>query len=306
MKREVRIASLAPAGTEMVYLLGAEAYLVGVSQVCDHPPAARKLPQLTRTLIDDAAPSDQIDAEVQRRLREGLPLYEIDIERLNSLAPTLILAQSQCSVCAVDVQQAEALQIPGASVFAHGAQSLEEMLGECERLADRLHDAGSLVDPSVIQRLRSRCEGPQGTNSNDRPRVLIIEWLEPLMSAGNWTPDLIERAGGESLLATFGHASPYIEWQNIIDADPDILIIAPCGFDLARTCVDAQSLRSLPGWSDLSAIKNRRAFLADGNGLFHRCGPRLADTLELLRAILNNDHQQIARFAGLAERWNEA
>jgi iron complex transport system substrate-binding protein len=301
----LRIASLAPAGTEVIYLLGADSHLVGVSHNCDYPPAARRLPQLTRTLINDAAPSEQIDTELRQRLRDRLPLYEIDVDRLKALAPTLILAQSQCSVCAVDVEQAAALQIPGASIFSLKAQSVDEMLDECERLATYLQHEGVSIDSGVLAKLRKRCARRQ-IRQDVRQRVLVLEWLSPLMSAGNWMPELIERAGGESQLATPGSSSPYIEWQKVIEVDPDILVIAPCGFDLARTRVDAHSLRSLPKWNDLRAVKNHRVYMADGNGLFHRCGPRLADSLELLRAILIRDESLIARFDGIVEPWTSA
>lgn len=288
----------------MVYLLDANKHLVGVSHTCDYPPAAKRLPQLTRTLINSSADSQKIDDEVKRRLAQGLPLYEIDVDLLRALSPTIILAQSQCSVCAVDVNQAAALQLPNSIVFPHDAQSLEEMMGECARLAECLQQQGVAINFAALEELRVRSVMPQ-THYGVKPRVLMIEWLDPLMSAGNWTPDLIERAGGVSLLAEKRSASPYIDWQRVLDADPDILIVAPCGFDLVRTRVDAKGLRELPGWSDLTAVKAHRVYLADGNGLFHSCGPRLIDSLDLLRAMVGQDETKMARFTGLAERWTD-
>lgn len=305
MKRELRIASLAPAGTEMVYLLGADKHLCGISHNCDFPPAALSKPRLTRTFIDDSQPSEAIDAEVHRRLAEGKPLYEIELGLLESLAPTLVLAQSQCSVCAVDAQQAANLGFAGAEIFGLGANCLDEMLEECGRLADRIAAMGGAVDPLALARLSARCERPLRSSRLKRPRVLVIEWIAPLIVAGNWTPDLVERAGGESLLVLQGEPSPAVEWDDVCRVDPEVLIIAPCGFDLVRSLREAERLRAFPGWNELQAVKRERVFVSNGNGLFHRCGPRLVDTLEFLDAAIGGDEAELARFAGEAERWGQ-
>ncbi len=303
MKSELKIVSLAPAGTEMVYLLGAEKYLCGISHNCDFPLAALTKPRLTRTFIDDSQPSEMIDAEVQRRLRERAPLYEIESSLLQSLAPSLVLAQTQCSVCAVDVAQASNLGLEGAEIFGLGANSLDEMLDECERLANRITAMEGEIDPLALTRLQARCDRPQRATNALRPRVAVIEWIAPLIAAGNWTPDLVERAGGESLFAARGELSPTIEWGDLCKADPDVLVIAPCGFELARSVLEAERLRAFPGWSTLRAVKHNRVFVSNGNGMFHRCGPRLVETLEFLVAALADDETGLARFAGSAERW---
>jgi iron complex transport system substrate-binding protein len=302
MNRELRIASLAPAGTEMICFLGARKYLSGISHTCDYPSAALGLPRLTRTLLDDSLPSDAIDTEVNRRLRDDLPLYEIEHEVLQALAPTLVLAQSQCSVCAVDAQQAADLHLPGAEIFGLSANSLDEMLDECVRLAERLTSLGAEIDPLALAQLRARCERPQHAENALRPKVLVIEWISPLIVAGNWTPDLVERAGGASLLASPGEPSPVIEWAEVRKVDPEVLVIAPCGFDLARSLVEAESMRALPGWNELQAVKQDRVFVSNGNGMFHRCGPRLVETLEFLRAAICGDEAELARFEGEAVR----
>lgn len=303
MKVSLRIASLAPAGTEMVYLLGAQQFLCGISHHCDFPLEALAKPRLTRTFLDDSLPSEAIDAQVHQRLRAGLPLYEIEQEVLQAIAPTLVLAQSQCNVCAVDAQQAANLDLPGAEIFALGANSLDEMLAECTRLAERLTSLGAEIDPLTLARLRSRCEKPQRAENAVRPRVLVIEWISPLIVAGNWTPELVERAGGASLLASPGEPSPLIEWDDVRQIDPEVLVIAPCGFDLARSLVEVEAMRALPGWNELQAVKQDRVFVSNGNGMFHRCGPRLVETLEFLRAAICGDAVELARFRGEAVRW---
>jgi iron complex transport system substrate-binding protein len=299
-----RIVSLAPAGTEMLYALGADSRLVGVSHACDFPYEARAKPSLTRSLIDDNLTSEQIDQQVRSRLEQGLPLFEIDIAQLEALRPTLVLAQSQCSVCAVDTDQVSRLRLPNVNVFAHGAQNLDEMLSEIERLASRLTALNSPFEKGAVNRLRLRAAALEDANRGAcRPRVLVIEWLAPLMAAGNWTPDLVERAGGQSLLAGVGSKSPYIQWSEIAAADPDVIFIVPCGFDLDRTRRESNSLRELPHWHSLRAVRNGRVFLSEGNTMFHRCGPRLLETLEFLRAALNDDEKTLLRFSGVAERW---
>lgn len=286
----------------MICFLGARKYLIGISHTCDNPSAVLGLPRLTRTLLDDSLPSDAIDAEVNRRLRDGLPLYEIEHEVLQALAPTLVLAQSQCSVCAVDAQQAADLHLPGAEIFGLSANSLDEMLEECVRLAERLTSLGAEIDPLALAQLRARCERQQHAENALRPKVLVIEWISPLIVAGNWTPDLVERAGGVSLLASPGEPSPLIEWDDVRKVDPEVLVIAPCGFDLARSLVESESMRALPGWSELQAVKQDRVFVSNGNGMFHRCGPRLVETLEFLRAAICGDEVELARFEGEAVR----
>lgn len=283
--------------------LGARRYLVGISHNCDHPQEALTLPRLTRTFIDDALPSDMINYEVSKKLRDGLPLYEIESSILRTLAPTLVLAQSQCSVCAVDAQQAANLGLPGAEVFGLRANSLDEMLVECEQLATRVIELGGEIDNLALERLRDRVERLQQYSTNVRPRVLVVEWVAPLIAAGNWTPDLVERAGGESLFASPGESSPVIEWAELCEADPDILVIAPCGFDLARSLLEAAPMRTFPGWNDLSAVRQNRVFVSNGNGMFHRCGPRLIDTVEFIAAAIGEDQSELARFAGSAKRW---
>ena len=305
MKPSVKIASLAPAGTEMVSLLGAQQYLCGISHNCDFPLEALAKPRLTRTFLDDSLPSETIDAQVHQRLRAGLPLYEIEQETLETLSPTLVLAQAQCSVCAVDAQQAANLGLDGAEIFALGANSLDEMLEECARLAERLSSLGAEIDPQAIARLRARCEWPLRTDNAVRPRVFVIEWISPLIVAGNWTPDLVERAGGVSLLASPSAPSPLIEWDDVRKVDPEVLVIAPCGFDLARSLVESESLRGLPGWDELQAVKQDRVFVSNGNGMFHRCGPRLVETLEFLDAALSGNDAKLDSFAGEAQRWRQ-
>lgn len=293
----MRIASLISSGTEILFALGLGQQVVGVSHECDYPAAARELPRLTRSRIDSFRASGQIDDEVKRRLEAGDALYEIDAPLLVSLRPELIVTQAQCDVCAVryaDVVQLAASrgELAGTTIVALHPQSLPDVFSDIGRAAAAAAAESAAND--LTSRLHARVAAVERftrrLTAANRPTIVCLEWTQPLMAAGNWTPELIALAGGQSCLATAGEHSPYVAWDAVRCANPDVLLVAPCGFDLARSQLEAKALASLPGFGDLAAVRQGRAFVIDGNAYLNRSGPRLVDSLELLAAILQPGH----------------
>jgi iron complex transport system substrate-binding protein len=290
----MRIVSLISAATEMLYTLGLWDQVVGVSHECDWPPECRQLPRVTRSRVNSSAASAAIDAEVTQLMSAGEALYEIDLEKLADLHPDLILTQSQCDVCAVkydDVVCAvrQSSQLAGAQVVDLNPRSLGEVFGDMQRIGA----AAGIVDDAnnVAAKLTQRVAGIRSATASivqaDRPRVAIIEWLEPIMLAGNWVPELVEIAGGECDLTKGGLHSRYHDWNEIIRFDPQVIVICPCGFDRPRARLESKSLAERPGWKTISAVRNRRVCVVDGNACFNRPGPRLVESTELLAALLH-------------------
>ncbi len=290
----MRIVSLISSGTEILFALGLGPHVLAVSHECDFPPAARNLPRLTRSWIDSSRASSRIDAEVRRRLNAGMSLYEIDAERLCRLQPELIVTQAQCDVCAVRLADVALLvesrrELAGSTIVALNPQSLGDVLADIGRLGAAA-GVQSAAD-ALVTRLRARVAAVEQTMSslagNSRPTVVCIEWAEPLMPAGNWTPELIELAGGLSRLAVRDRHSEYVPWDAIRSLNPEVLLVAPCGFDLARSQIEAASLAKLPGYAELRAVRGGRAFVIDGNAYLNRSGPRLVESLELLASLIH-------------------
>ena len=288
-----RIVSLLSSATEILCALGLEDSLLAVSHECDFPCSVAGKPRATVSFIDSSRTSEQIDHEVKRRLGTGLPLYGLNETLLRSLAPDLIVTQAQCDVCAI--QHADVLKLVESSpelshtqVLALSPTSLDDILQDVLRVGEA---AGQIERARQFEgSLRSRINHVASRSRLDaasRPRVVCIEWVSPLMAVGNWTPELIELAGGQCGLATVREHSRYVSWQQIVDFDPQILLVAPCGFALQRSEHEAKELPALPGWSAISAVKANQVFVLDGNALLNRSGPRIVDSLELLAHLLH-------------------
>lgn len=285
----MRIVSLLSSSTEMLFGLGLGEQVVAVSHECDFPDAAQRLPRATRSLIDSSQPSGQIDRQVRELTASGAALYAIDRELLCRLQPELIVTQAQCDVCAVRYQDVLDLvagqpALRATKVLALNPSSLDQILGDVQRVADAAGVRAAGLE--YVAALRQRIERVRVQPLAARPRVVCLEWLDPLMTAGNWTPELIALAGGESRLATAGRHSDYARWENVAACNPDVLLIAPCGFDLTRSLVEARRLWQLPGFAKLTAVQNRRAYVLDGNAYLNRSGPRMVETLEILADLL--------------------
>lgn len=289
----MRIVSLISSATEMLFGLGLEESIVGVSHECDYPAAANRLPRATFTNITADAPSGMIDQQVKELVAAGKPLYEIDLDLLVDLQPDLIITQAQCDVCAIrydDVVAAVASEpkLGAAQLVALNPQSLGDVMKDIRRLGIATSQTAAAAE--YVSALEARIElvrSRTGTLAeSQRPLTACIEWIEPMMIAGNWTPELIELAGGRQTWAVAGRHSTYTAWEDVRSADPEVIIVMPCGFDLSRTLRESASLSELPGWSELSAVRAGQVFAVDGNALFNRSGPRLVDSLELLAALV--------------------
>jgi iron complex transport system substrate-binding protein len=286
-----RIASLISSATEILYLLGLGEQVVGVSHECDYPADVVRKPRLTRSLVDAAASSLSIDSQVRTLATSRSALYAIDVEQLAALRPDLIVTQAQCDVCAVRYEDVVTAvrDTPGlnsAQVLALNPQSVFDVLDDVERIGQavggRAIENAAKVKAELLARLELIRSAGTATPVADRPRVVCLEWIEPPMTAGNWMPELVTMAGGESGLTVGDQHSPYVGWQDILDYDPQLLVIMPCGFDLERTISEAQVLAGWPGWNELSAVREGRVFAVDGNAYFNRSGPRLVDSVEIL------------------------
>lgn len=299
----MRIASLLPAATEWVDAVGAADGLVARSHECDYPPGVvEDVPIVTKATAAAAAEasSKAIDTAVREQLQAGLSLYEIDLQRLRSLRPDLVLTQDQCEVCAVSRSQ---LESELAAWSEEDGGSPPRLLSLAPRTLKQVLDAGLAVGRAIgrleeamsflaekekeLQVLREKVGAVKRADLDEAPTVACIEWLDPLMTAGHWTPDLVEQAGGRPVLSESGARSQTVEWERLRQADPDVLAVMPCGFSLKDTLRDLQALTGRPGWSTLRAVREERVFLFDGNAYFNRPGPRLYRSAALLAAALH-------------------
>jgi len=286
-----RIASLLPSATEIVCALGQASALVGRSHECDYPPEVAALPALTEPKLDARAASRAIDDRVKQLVREGLSVYCVDAERLRALAPSVVLTQEQCDVCAASPKDVEAALCAWTGsrprVVSLAPQTLGDVWGDLLTVASALgvRERGEALALELANRITHVSE--RTLRIRPRPRVAAIEWIDPLMAAGNWMPELVALAGGTNLFGETGRHSPWLEWTALRAADPDVIVILPCGFDLARTRSELGPLAAQPGFSELRAVREGRVYLTDGNQYFNRPGPRLVESLEILAEILH-------------------
>ncbi len=285
-----RIVSLIASATEIVAALGELHHLVGRSHECDYPPEVLSLPVCTRPRIPVAGDSREIDRLVKESARTSVSIYDVFDDVLERLAPTHILTQIQCEVCAVslrDVEQAIARGMKNRpEIVSLQPDSLDQIWGDIRRAAAALGIPERGED--VVAALKARIAQLAGSiGRQSAPRVVCIEWIEPLMAAGNWTPELIALAGGINLFGEAGRHSPWMTWEDLESADPDVILVAPCGFDVPRTLEEMHWLTGRPGWRRLRAVQSGRVYVADGNQYFNRPGPRVVETLEILIEILH-------------------
>ena len=312
----IRIASLLPAATEIVAALGATCRLVGRSHECDWPAKVTFLPVLTQPKLDAALSSGAIDQQV--KASGGAALFSLDEVALVRLAPSLILTQAACRVCALDADAVmdvvKHIRLPDGDspqVVTLSPQSLADLFADIHRVGAAIGCAAQAVE--VVERLRARCETVEATAkkavsaAETTPRVAIVEWLDPPMAAGNWVPELIQLAGGSDALAqtlttsagstTAGFAaaasataapqSHWIDWVDLEAADPDLVLLTPCGFELDRVVREAKSAAVWPHLAGLRATREGRLIAVNGHHIFNRPGPRLIDSLEVLAELLH-------------------
>jgi iron complex transport system substrate-binding protein len=283
-----RIASLLPSTTEMACVLGLRERLVGISHECDFPASVRGLPVLTAAKVDASARSAEIDRQVREVVANGLSVYRIDEEKLRELRPDLILTQDACAVCAVsfaEVQAAARKLLGGeAEILSLSPLRLDDVLQDIVRVA-RAADVAER-GREVVAALRERLQAVRArTGSLARPRVLALEWMDPPMPAGHWTPEILRIAGGEPVLGREGEPTFRVSWEQIVEARPEVLLVIPCGFKVSQTLPEMPLV--IDRLAATPAVREGRVFVADGNAYFNRPGPRLVESAEIAMCALH-------------------
>jgi iron complex transport system substrate-binding protein len=288
----MRVASLLPSATEIVCALGAQDTLVGVSHECDFPAGVADLPALTRARLKPVTTSRDIDTEVRAILQDALAVYEIELDRLATARPELIVTQDLCDVCAVSLDDVRAAVAKLAQRDDIRIVNLHPM-----RLGDVWDDiarvAAALARPEtgahVVGDLRARVADIQARSAvrDGRPRVLSIEWIDPVMIGGMWMPELIALAGGTALVTKPADHAPTLTREALAALAPNVVLVKPCGFSLGRTLDELETLRAALPWNEWAAVRAGRVYVADGNAYFNRPGPRLVESLEILAACVH-------------------
>lgn len=296
----MRIISLLASATEMIYELGCLDQLVGRSHECDFPPQVCSLPVVSKVQIDIGTSSAKIDEQIKQLAHassitenaalKALSIYSIDVEQLQALRPDVIFTQTQCEVCAVSerdvmqaVQQLTGLQPRVVSLAPHQLSDVWQ---------DVLHVGQALQVPERARQLvngyKKRMDQLHSITSSFgyRPRVAVLEWLDPLMGAGNWTPELVACAGGENIFGEIGLHSPWLNWEELLQANLAVLLLSPCGFTIERTLMDLPLLQQHPLWPSLQAVQTGQVYAIDGNQYLNRSGPRLVESAELLGRVI--------------------
>jgi iron complex transport system substrate-binding protein len=288
---EPRIISLLPAATEIICALGLEHRLVGRSHECDYPPGISNLPICSSAKFLPGSDSAQIDRQVKEILSESLSIYTLDRDLIKSLAPDVIITQAQCEVCAVSLKDVELalsdLLDKKCQIISLQPNGLDDVYRDIRMIAGKLSVENAAEQLLELSDERINIIRHKLKFIAEKPTVVCIEWLSPLMIAGNWTPEIVEIGGGLSVLTEAGKHSSYITFQDILIADPDIILIMPCGFSIQRTLQEIGLMLDTPGWADLKAVKTHRVYIADGNQYFNRSGPRMTDSIEIMAEIIN-------------------
>lgn len=285
-----RIVSLLPSSTEIVCALGLRERLVGVSHECDYPADVAGLPTLTEPKLDPHGTSGDIDLRVREIVQEGLSIYRLRTDTLQELQPDVIVTQDQCEVCAVSLSEVEnavrSFLTLDVSVVSLRPGKLSDIWADIRNIAEA---AGRQKNAEkLIRNLQGRLQKvKEKTRHMRRPRVVCLEWLNPLMVAGNWIPELVDIAGGEYGLVDAGAHTPPITWDVLAAYRPEVLIITPCGFPIPQSQLDLPQLMAHPLWQTLPAVQKNRVYVADGNAYYNRPGPRIAESAEILAEMLH-------------------
>lgn len=289
--QRLRVLSLLASGTEICCALGVGDWLMGRSHECDNPQWVRALPACSAPAFDVSGSSGEIDAEVTRRIRAGEPLYVLDDALIRGLKPDLVIAQAHCEVCAVtpgDVERAACGLGAAMQVMALTSGTLDGVFAGMERVAAALglEERGRLLvaaEKTRLEQVRQRCA------QRAAKTVVLLEWTDPIFAMGNWGPELVEAANGQLLIGSVGEHSRAIAWDLVRAADPEVLVVAPCGFTLARALSERGNLECLPGWAEMRAVRSGRVAYGDGNLYFNRSGMTTVRTAEILGEILHGE-----------------
>ena len=295
----MKIVSLLPSATEILAALGLTDVIVARSHECDHPPEIQNRPIATQPKLDPHGTSIEVHDRVTELLQSALSVYRIETDLLEKLQPTHIVTQAQCDVCAVNLSEVEqavaalmqrqplAAKTASPQIISLQPNRLADIWADIERVATQTGTDAQPLLTALQSRVQAVTPKTQSLPENDRPTVACLEWIDPLMAAGNWIPELIDLAGGQSLFGIIGQHSPWLQWDALLAADPAIIIAMPCGFNLARTRQEIVTLTQHPHWQQLRAVQTRQVYITDGNAYFNRPGPRLVDSLEILAEILH-------------------
>jgi iron complex transport system substrate-binding protein len=299
-----KIVSLIASATEIVCALGCEDQLVGRSHECDYPSSVLRLPVCTEPKFDVTGSSRAIDERVKAILQDALSVYRVHADRLADLQPDVIVTQTQCEVCAVSLRDVElalcANFVTRPRIVALAPNALADVWSDIQSVADALDIAerGRLLVARLQQRMSGIAAKAQALP--DRPTVVCIEWIDPLMGSGNWMPELVDMGGGVNLFGEAGKHAPWMTWEELAAKDPDAILVLPCGFDIPRTQQEMPSLTRKPEWPRLRAVRSGRVYLLDGNQYFNRPGPRLVESLEIIAEVL---HPHVFHFGHEATGW---
>lgn len=297
----MRIVSLLPSATEILCQVGLGEHIVGVSHECDYPLFVKELPSVTESLIPKNASSVEIDVAVREQLSTEKAIYHLDMGVLKELKPDFIVTQSLCEVCAVAEDEVldAVCQLPGnAKIINLEPMTLEDVFDTLLLVGEET-DFKKQAGAAVVELKKRLDKVIEITEKNipvdSRPEVVFLEWIEPLFNAGHWTPELIEYAGGISLLSNKHKPSTTITWESVVSADPEVLFVACCGYDLQRTLQDMPILSKKNEWASLKSAKQDKIYVTDGNAYFSRPGPRLIDGLEIMAHALHPKNHELPK-----------
>ena len=290
-----RVLSLLSSTTEIIYALGCGDRLVGRSHECDYPEEVSELPICTIPKFNVDGTSREVDDEVKSLVQSALSIYYINEKLLKELKPDIIFTQSQCEVCAVSVSDVEnALKnITGLSsrVISVEPNSIEDIFNDILTIAEILNVRNK--GKELVELIKAKIDSTEKiVYQKSSPSVATIEWIDPLMAAGNWLPQLIRVAGGKNLFGEAGKHSPWMKYNDLVEQDPEIIIVMPCGYDIKKSLIEIKTLESKKGWGSLKAVRNRNVYITDGNQFFNRPGPRIIESLEILLEIIHSDFSE--------------
>ena len=296
-----KIVTLIPSATEIVAFLGEKEFIIGRSHECDYPKDLNKAPKLTSPKIDIDGTSRQIHKQINIILEKSLSVYKVDIKQLKKLNPDFIVTQAHCDVCAVSFSEVENIAKEhlgkNTKIISLQPNTLNEVFDDIKRVARDL-EVDSSHNNQLIENLEIRLKNIKDkTKKYKKPKIACIEWIDPLMAAGNWIPEMVHISGGEDVFGKKGKDSHWVKFNEIKKHNPEIIIFIPCGFDLKKTNEEVKKLlKSDTSWHDLKAFKDKKIFITDGNQYFNRPGPRLIESLEIFAEIIhpeffNFEHQ---------------
>ncbi|WP_009631759.1 cobalamin-binding protein [Synechocystis sp. PCC 7509] len=303
--QHLKIVSLLPSATEIVAALGLTEAIVGRSHECDYPTEIQNRPVCTKARLDSKKPSGKIHEDVTNIVQSALSIYQINMDVLQQLQPTHIITQDQCDVCAVSLAEVEKavanLTANHPKVISLQPNIITDLWADIERVADELGVESRRLVEDLEARVNICTQKTQQLSIMERPTVACIEWIDPLMIAANWVPELVTFAGGQCLFSVAGKNAPQVTWETLVATNPDVFIFMPCGFDLERTRAEAMLLKNRPEWQNLHAVQSGRVYVTDGNAYFNRPGPRLVDSVEILAEIL---HPEIFEYGYKSSGWD--